>query len=59
MGRYGTKYSYRAAWTYAGIGGNIIEDAFYPFAVKDSEGNQLTIDKNYTLTFDEGEWPPA
>jgi hypothetical protein len=59
MGRYGTRYTYRAAWTFAGIGGNLIEDAFYPFAVKDVEGNQLTSDKNYTLTFDEGEWPPA
>jgi hypothetical protein len=59
MGRYGTKYIYRAAWTYAGIGGNLIEDAFYPFTVQDIEGNQLTSDKKYTLTFEAGEWPPA
>ena len=32
MGRYGTNYPYRAAWTFFGVGGNLIEDAFYPLA---------------------------
>ena len=32
MGRYGTKYAYRAGWTFFGVGGNLPEDAVYPFA---------------------------
>ena len=32
LGRYGTKYAYRAAWTFFGVGGNLIEDACYPLA---------------------------
>jgi hypothetical protein len=59
MGRYGTRYAYRAAWTFVGIGGNLIEDAFYPLTLLDSEGNPLTGEHPYTLTFAEGEWPPA
>ncbi len=31
MGRYGTKYAYRAGWTFYGVGGNLAEDAVYPF----------------------------
>jgi hypothetical protein len=59
MGRYGTRYAYRAAWTFAGIGGNLMEDAFYPSAIRDAEGKQLTGEHAYTLTFKKGEWPPA
>lgn len=59
MGRYGTKYTYRATWTFGGIGGNLIEDAFYPLAIKDVNGNQLMGDQKYTMTFAAGEWPPA
>jgi len=59
MGRYGTRYAYRAAWTFVGIGGNVIEDAFYPLTLLDSAGNPLTGEHSYTLTFGKGEWPPA
>jgi hypothetical protein len=59
MGRYGTKYAYRAAWTFAGIGGNLLEDAFYPLTSNDADGKQLTGENKYTLTFSEGAWPPA
>ena len=59
MGRYGTRYAYRAAWTFVGIGGNVIEDAFYPLTLLDSAGNPLTGEHTYTLTFGKGEWPPA
>jgi hypothetical protein len=59
MGRYGNRYAYRAAWTFVGIGGNLIEDAFYPLTLLDSEGEQLTGEHSYTLTFDDGAWPPA
>ena len=30
LGRYGTKYTYRAAWTFFAVGGNLVEDALYP-----------------------------
>jgi hypothetical protein len=59
MGRYGNRYAYRAAWTFVGIGGNVIEDAFYPLTLLDSAGNPLTGEHRYTLTFGKGEWPPA
>ena len=59
MGRYGTKYAYRAAWTFVGIGGNLLEDAFYPLALNDADGKPLSGEHNYTLTFKKGAWPPA
>ncbi|NDR57046.1 DUF1254 domain-containing protein [Aliiruegeria sabulilitoris] len=59
MGRFGTRYAYRAAWTFVGIGGNLIEDAFYPLTLLDADGNPLTGEHAYTLTFAEGAWPPA
>lgn len=59
MGRYGTRYAYRAAWTFVGIGGNVLEDAFYPLTTQDSDGQQLTGEHAYTLSFKKGEWPPA
>ncbi|WP_136806764.1 DUF1254 domain-containing protein [Desulfosediminicola flagellatus] len=59
MGRYGRKYAYRAAWTFVGIGGNLLEDAFYPLALNDADGKPLSGEHRYTLTFKEGGWPPA
>jgi hypothetical protein len=59
MGRYGTRYAYRAAWTFVGIGGNVIEDAFYPLALNDADGKPLSGEHKYTLTFKMGAWPPA
>jgi len=59
MGRYGTRYAYRAAWTFVGIGGNVIEDAFYPLALNDADGKPLSGEHKYTLTFKKDAWPPA
>ncbi len=59
MGRYGTRYAYRAAWTFVGIGGNILEDAFYPVAQVDADGNKLDAANRYTLSFKKDEIPPA
>ena len=59
MGRYGTRYTYRAAWTYFGIGGNVLEDAFYPLALTDKDGTPLRGENKYTLTFEKGKWPPV
>ena len=59
MGRFGTKYAYRAAWTLVGIGGNLMEDAFYPTTTFDSDGDDLVGANRYELTFAASEIPPA
>ena len=59
MGRFGTRYAYRASWTLIGVGGNLMEDAFYPNTMVDSEGNVYDGANNYTLSFKKEEIPPA
>ena len=59
LGRYGTKYLYRAAWTFFGVGGNLIEDAFYPLALTDGQGEPLDSSRRYTLHFNHNELPPV
>ncbi len=59
LGRYGTKYTYRAAWTYFGVGGNLVEDAMYPLTLVDSDGNKLNGANNYVLHFAKNEIPPV
>ena len=51
LGRYGTKYTYRAAWTFFAVGGNLVEDAIYPLTLVDSDGNKLTGANKYVLHF--------
>ena len=41
LGRYGTNYTYRAAWTFYGVGGNLVEDAVYPLTPVDSNRKKL------------------
>jgi hypothetical protein len=59
LGRYGTKYGYRAAWTFNAIGGLLAEEAIYPLAREDSEGQRLTGEYNYTLHYNKEQIPPA
>ena len=59
MGRYGTNYPYRASWTFYGVGGNLPEDAIYPFAAKDGDGNLLNGANKYVLHFTKAEIPPV
>jgi hypothetical protein len=59
MGRYGTRYAYRAAWTFFGLGGNLIEDACYPLATTDGNGEPLDSAHRYTLHFDQEQLPPV
>ena len=59
MGRYGTKYAYRAAWTFFGVGGNLIEDACYPFATVDGNGEPLDSAQRYQLHFAPDQLPPV
>ncbi len=59
LGRYGTNYAYRAAWTYFGVGGNLVEDAVYPLTLVDSDGQKLTGANNYVLHFTKDQIPPV
>ena len=59
MGRYGTRYAYRAAWTFFGVGGNLIEDACYPLAATDGDGEPLASAHRYTLHFERDQLPPV
>ena len=59
LGRYGTKYTYRAAWTCFGVGGNLIEDAFYPLSLVDGDGERYDSANRYTLQFTEEQLPPG
>jgi hypothetical protein len=59
MGRYGTRYLYRAAWTFFGVGGNLAEDALYPFSVVDGDGQRYDAAKSYVLHFARDQLPPV
>lgn len=59
IGTYGTSYKRRAVCAMAGLGANLPEDAVYPFAFVDAEGNALTGNENYVLHFAKGQLPPA
>ena len=58
-GRYGTDYLNRAAATYFFVGANLPEDAVYPNTTKDGDGQLFDAANQYTLTFPQGELPPA
>ena len=59
LGRYGTKYTYRAAWTFFAVGGNLVEDAIYPLTLTDSDGKKLTGTNKYVLQFAKDQIPPV
>jgi hypothetical protein len=59
LGRYGTDYGLRAVVALVGLGANLPEDALYPRARVDADGQTLTGAKRYTLRFPKGQLPPA
>lgn len=59
MGTYGTNYDNRAAVAWFGLGANLPEDAVYPTAANDSNGNELNGHHKYILTFKRGQLPPV
>ena len=59
LGRYGTKYTYRAAWTFFGVGGNLVEDAFYPLSLVDADGRRYDGANRYVLRFRREQLPPV
>jgi hypothetical protein len=59
IGTYGTDYRSRAAVAYSGFGANVTEDALYPGASTDSDGQPLTSDDRYVMHFDKEQLPPV
>lgn len=59
LGVYGTDYLKRAVVAAFGWPANLQDDAVYPYATVDSEGQTLTGANKYTLTFAKGELPPV
>ena len=59
MGVYGNFYMKRALAAYLGLGVNQPQDAIYPIALSDSEGNPITAKNKYVLHFEKNQIPPA
>ena len=59
LGRYGTAYNIRAAVALVGLGANLPEDAIYPSARVDAEGQALDGAHRYRIHFAPGQLPPA
>lgn len=59
MGTYGTDYLQRAGVAYAALGANLVEDAIYPTAFVDEDGQPLDSDNRYVLHFDKEQIPPV
>jgi hypothetical protein len=57
-GEYGTDYLQRALVTFVGLGANRPEDAIYPIAQVDGEGNPLNGQNHYVLHFPKDKIPP-
>ncbi len=59
MGVYGNSYLRRAVVTLVGLGANPPEDAVYPIAVTDADGQPLSGDNDYVMHFDADALPPV
>lgn len=59
MGRYGDDYLFRAAVAWKFIYTNSPEEALYPIAETDADGEPLTGAKTYALHFPAGQLPPV
>ena len=59
LGVYGTDYTKRAVVAAFGWPANLEKDAVYPYTEVDSEGEKLSGEHTYTLTFPKGQTPPV
>jgi hypothetical protein len=59
VGAYGTDYMKRAVVAAFGWPANLQQDAVYPYTSKDADGQPLSGEHKYTLTFAKGEEPPV
>lgn len=58
-GRYGTDYLQRAFVAYFGLGANLPQDAIYPFAQQDLQGDILNGKNKYVIHFGKEDLPPV
>jgi hypothetical protein len=59
VGQYGTNYLWRAVVAFVALGANLPEDAIYPRATKDSDGQPLNGSRRYEVRFQKGQLPPV
>jgi hypothetical protein len=59
IGTYGADYLQRAGAAYAGLGFNLPQDAVYPTAFADAEGQPFSSERNYVVHFGKDQLPPA
>ncbi len=59
VGRYGTSYLWRAVVAMVGLGANLPEDAIYPRATRDSNGQPFNGANRYVIQFAKGQLPPV
>jgi hypothetical protein len=59
LGRYGTNYLFRSVVALVGLGANLPEDAIYPRATEDTDGQPLTGANSYVVHFPKGQSPPV
>jgi hypothetical protein len=59
IGVYGNYYLKRAIVAQAGLGANQPDDAIYPLAISDSDGNPVVAENEYILHFSKDELPPV
>lgn len=59
VGAYGTDYGLRAVVSMAAFGANLAQDAVYPVASVDADGQPLQGGNHYRLHFAKGQLPPA
>lgn len=59
VGVYGNYYLKRAILTDVGLGANVPQDAIYPIALTDGDGEPLDGTNDYVLHFDASEIPPV
>ena len=57
LGRFGTDYGMRAVVALIGLGANLPEDAIYPSAFVDGDGQPLDGANRYVIHFDKGKRP--
>jgi len=59
VANFGTDYVTRAVVALVGLGANLPDDAIYPHAVADSEGQPLSGANRYTMHFAKDQLPPV
>jgi hypothetical protein len=59
LGRYGTDYLFRSVVALVGLGANLPEDAIYPRATEDTDGQPLNGANRYVVHFPKGQLPPV